>query len=190
MWYVKLRSLSITTPRSDSYSGTPYINSVPRKHRRTSWTIACLSILILQHLWLETGNCQTWDHWCRASRQPWKQDISSVEFTSVYSFISSAYSLHLTYALKLSARSSRRFWNCHIFTARSVRLSVRLSHACIASKRLHVARCSLNCQIAKCVYFGKKIFPRDDHFPCNLGSDWPTSPTPSKKQWVLTRFAL
>ena len=33
----------------------------------------------------------------------------------------------------------------------SVRLSVRLSHAGIVSKRLHVARCSLYYQIAKCV---------------------------------------
>jgi len=32
----------------------------------------------------------------------------------------------------------------------SVCLSVRLSHAGIVSKRLHVARCSLHCQIAKC----------------------------------------
>ena len=34
----------------------------------------------------------------------------------------------------------------------SVCLSVRLSHASIVSKRRHVARCSLHCQIAKCVY--------------------------------------
>ena len=33
----------------------------------------------------------------------------------------------------------------------SVCPSVRLSHACIVSKRRHVARCSLHCQIAKCV---------------------------------------
>ena len=33
----------------------------------------------------------------------------------------------------------------------SVCLSVRLSHYSIVSKRLHVARCSLHCQIAKCV---------------------------------------
>jgi len=33
----------------------------------------------------------------------------------------------------------------------SVRLSVRLSHAGIVSKRRHVARCSLHCHIAKCV---------------------------------------
>jgi len=33
----------------------------------------------------------------------------------------------------------------------SVRLSVCVSHAGIVSKRRHVARCSLHCQIAKCV---------------------------------------
>ena len=33
----------------------------------------------------------------------------------------------------------------------SVRLSVCLSHAGIVSKRRHVARCCLHCQIAKCV---------------------------------------
>ena len=45
----------------------------------------------------------------------------------------------------------------------SVCLSVRLSHAGIVSKQRHVARCSLPCQIAKCVYFcrNQKIFPRD-----------------------------
>jgi len=36
-------------------------------------------------------------------------------------------------------------------SVRSVRLSVCLSHAGIVSKRLQVARCSLHCQIAKCV---------------------------------------
>ena len=42
-----------------------------------------------------------------------------------------------------------------------------LSHAGIVSKRRHVARCSLHCQIAKCVQFcgNQKIFPRDDPFP-------------------------
>ena len=75
---------------------------------------------------------------------------------------------------------------CRIFTARrkariasavlataipsvclSVRPSVCLSHAGIVSKRRHVARCSLHCQIAKCVEFcrNQKIFPRDDPFP-------------------------
>ena len=33
----------------------------------------------------------------------------------------------------------------------SVCLSVRLSHAAIVSKRRHVPRCSMHCQIAKCV---------------------------------------
>jgi len=49
----------------------------------------------------------------------------------------------------------------------SVRLSVRLSHAGIVSKRRHVARCSLHYQIAKCVWFcrNQKIFPRDDLVP-------------------------
>jgi len=35
------------------------------------------------------------------------------------------------------------------FVCLSVCPSVRLSHAGIVSKRLHVARCSLHCQIAK-----------------------------------------
>ena len=49
----------------------------------------------------------------------------------------------------------------------SVRLSVRLSHAGIVSKRRHVARCSLHCQIAICVWFcsNQKIFPMDEPFP-------------------------
>jgi len=43
----------------------------------------------------------------------------------------------------------------------SVCPSVRLSHAGIVSKRRHVARCSLHCQTAKCVYFcrNQKYFP-------------------------------
>jgi len=49
----------------------------------------------------------------------------------------------------------------------SVCLSVRLSHAGIVSKRRHVTRCSLHCQIANVSSFveSKKIFPRDDPFP-------------------------
>jgi len=49
----------------------------------------------------------------------------------------------------------------------SVCLSVRPSHADIVSRRRHIVRCSLHCQIAKCVYFcrNQKIFPRDDPFP-------------------------
>ena len=48
----------------------------------------------------------------------------------------------------------------------SVCLSVRLSHAGIVSKRRHLAQCSLNCRIAKSVYFcrNQKMFPRDDPF--------------------------
>ena len=50
----------------------------------------------------------------------------------------------------------------------SVCPSVRLSHAGIVSKRLHVARCNLHCQIAKCVHSfveTKKIFPKVDPSP-------------------------
>jgi len=46
------------------------------------------------------------------------------------------------------------FWLCwvfHIGYGNYVCLSVRLSHAGIVSKRRYVARCSLHCQIAKCV---------------------------------------
>jgi len=55
-----------------------------------------------------------------------------------------------------------------LYYGNSVRLSVCLSHAGIMSKRRHVARCTLHCQIAKCVYSfveTKKIFHRDDPFP-------------------------
>ena len=48
--------------------------------------------------------------------------------------------------------TARRIASAVLATAiPSVRLSVRMSHACIVSKRRHVARCSLHCQIAKCV---------------------------------------
>ena len=51
----------------------------------------------------------------------------------------------------------------------SVCLSVcpSIRHMPVLSKRRHVARCSLHCQIAKCVQFcrNQKIFPRDDPFP-------------------------
>ena len=44
--------------------------------------------------------------------------------------------------------------------------SVRLSHAGIVPKRRHVARCSVHCQIAKCVQFcrNQKVLLRDDPF--------------------------
>ena len=69
----------------------------------------------------------------------------------------------------------------------SVRPSVRPSHAGMVSKRRHVARCSLHCQIAKCVQFcrNQKTFPRDDPFPWNLGSKWPTPPDSSESWHVL-----
>ena len=51
-----------------------------------------------------------------------------------------------------TARRNARIVSAVLATAiLSVCPSVRLSHASIVSKRLHVARCSLHCQIAKCV---------------------------------------
>jgi len=49
----------------------------------------------------------------------------------------------------------------------SICLSVRLSHAGIVSKRRQVARCSLHCQIAKCVYFcrNEKNIPQGQPLP-------------------------
>ena len=58
----------------------------------------------------------------------------------------------------------------------SVRLSVRLSHAGIVSKRLHVARCSLYCQIAKC---GRPLPPEI------LAQSDPPSPESSEVWHVL-----
>jgi len=57
--------------------------------------------------------------------------------------------------LVFTARRNARIASAVLATAipsvcLSVRLSVRLSHAGIVSKRRHVARCSLHCQIAKC----------------------------------------
>jgi len=68
-------------------------------------------------------------------------------------------------------------------------LSVHLSHAGIVSKWLHVARCSLHCQIVKCVLFSRnqKNVPGTTPSPWNLGSNWST---PSWKQRLLTCFAL
>jgi len=63
--------------------------------------------------------------------------------------------------------------------------SIRLSHAGIVSKWLHVAWCSLHCQIAKCVQFSRnqKIFPRDDPFPLKSWLKL-THPSPrSNKFW-------
>ena len=56
---------------------------------------------------------------------------------------------------------------CTIYS-NSVRLSVRLSHAGIVSKRLRVARRSLHCQIAKCISSfleTKKYSPGTTPFP-------------------------
>jgi len=56
----------------------------------------------------------------------------------------------------LTARRNARIASAILTTAipsvcLSVRPYVRLSHAGIVSKRRHVARCSLHCQIAKCL---------------------------------------
>jgi len=90
-----------------------------------------------------------------------------------------------------------KFWHHHSipwsrfpYRARnSVRLYVGRSHAGIVSKRRHVARCSLHRWIAKCAQFctNQEIFPRDDPFPWNFGSKWPTH---SWRQRGLTHFAL
>ena len=61
----------------------------------------------------------------------------------------------------------------------SVCLSVRLSHGGLChSKRLHVARCSLHCQIAKLNVSSfvetKTYSPETATSPWNLGSIWPT----------------
>ena len=60
--------------------------------------------------------------------------------------------------LLFTARRNARIASAVLATAipsvcPSVRPSVCLPHAGIVSKRLHVARCSLHCQIAKCVLF-------------------------------------
>jgi len=86
-----------------------------------------------------------------------------------------------------TARRNARIPSAVLATAiPSVCPSVRPSHAGIVSKRRHVARCSLDCRIAKCVSYCRnpKIFPRDDPFPleilapCPLGTGFPTSHPP------------
>jgi len=69
----------------------------------------------------------------------------------------------------------------------SVRLSVRLSHAGIVSKQQHVARSSLHCQIAICVWFcrNQQIFPRDDPSPEILAPNDLPSPNSSRSWHVL-----
>ena len=57
---------------------------------------------------------------------------------------------------------------CTSYSISAVCPSVCLSHAGTVSKRRHIARCSLHCQIAKCVQSfveTKQIFLRDDPFP-------------------------
>jgi len=60
----------------------------------------------------------------------------------------------------------------------SVCLSVcpSIRHMPVLSKRRHVARCSLHCQIAKCVQFcrNQKYSPGTTPSPRNLGSKRPT----------------
>jgi len=73
----------------------------------------------------------------------------------------------------------------------SVCLSVRLSHASIVSKRLHVARCSLHCQFAKCVYFcsHQKYFPGTTPSPEILVQTLLPPPDSSKSWHVLPSSA-
>jgi len=60
----------------------------------------------------------------------------------------------------------------------SVRLSVCLSHAAIVSKWLHVARCSLHSQIAKCVWPTLSWKQR-----CSM-----SMVRASKKSWIMTNM--
>ena len=92
-----------------------------------------------------------------------------------------------------TARRNARIVSAVLATAiPSVRLSVCQSvtrRYCVKTTA-RIARCSLHCQIAKCVKFSrnKKKYSRGTTLsPWNLGSNWPT---PFKTQWVLTRFAL
>jgi len=81
--------------------------------------------------------------------------------TSLWNFVSNSELIRFFYSAPQCSHCKR----CTSY-GNSVRLSIRLSHAGIVSKRLHVARCSLHCQIAKCVWFcrNQKVFPRDDPF--------------------------
>ena len=74
---------------------------------------------------------------------------------------------HIVSTARRNARIASAALAIPISVRLSVCLSVCLSHAGIGSKRLHVARCSLHRQIAKCVYFSRnqKVFPRVDPFP-------------------------
>jgi len=56
--------------------------------------------------------------------------------------------------------------------------SVYLSHAGIVSKRRHVARCSLHCQIAKCVQF------------CRNQKNIPKGRPLSLKSWLKLTYPL
>jgi len=58
---------------------------------------------------------------------------------------------HITDGNFYSAPHCKRCTSYSNFVRPFVRLSVRPSHAGIVAKWRHVARCSLHCQIAKCV---------------------------------------
>jgi len=62
---------------------------------------------------------------------------------------------HIVSTARRNARIASAALAIPISVRLSVCLSVCLSHAGIGSKRLHVARCSLHRQIAKCVYFSR-----------------------------------
>ena len=67
-----------------------------------------------------------------------------------------------------TARHNARIASTVLTTAiPSVCPSIRLPYAGIVTKWLHIARCSLHCQITKCVWFcrNQKIYPGDDPFP-------------------------
>ena len=99
-------------------------------------------------------------------------------------------------------RNFCKVWMCHFYSTlqcshckrcTSYSNFVHLLHAGIESKRLHVAGCSTvqialpDSKMLSTFLETKKYSPEMTPFPWNLGSNWPT---PSRKQWVLTRFAL
>jgi len=67
----------------------------------------------------------------------------------------------------------------------SVCSSICLSHAGIVSKQLQVARCSLHCQIAKCVKFcrNQKNIPQGRPLPHEILVETDLHPPNSSKSW-------
>jgi len=131
-----------------------------RSHKFCVWyNVRSVGIACIYALWASmrpTNSIKHYvkDHWCTFAMLLLSNVLNNVKVNAFRHKIKDL--PESIVAVFITARRNARIASAVLAIASpsvlSVRLSVPLSHAGIVSKRRHVARCSLHCQIAKCVY--------------------------------------